>query len=49
MVNGEWPFIDREFRTVQEDHGIIIRLPSMEGVSENFGVKGEECHMETIP
>ena len=47
MVNGERPFIDGEFGVVREDHGVIIVLPSMEGMSEDFGVKGGGCHMET--
>ena len=46
MVNDEQLFIDGEFRVVQEDHSVIIGLPSVEGVSEDFGVKGGEYHME---
>ena len=49
MVNDKRSFIDREFRVVREDHGVIIELPSMEAVSEDFGVKRRECQMEIAP
>ena len=46
MVESERPFIVGEWRTVQEDHGVIIGLPSMEVVSKDSRVKGGECHMK---
>ena len=46
LLDGEQPFIDGEFRAVREDHGVIIRQPSMEGVAEDFGVKGGGFQME---
>ena len=49
MVNGEWPFIDGEFKAMRENHGIIIGLPSMEVGYEDFEEKRRECHMETTP
>ena len=48
-MEGERPFIGGEHRAVQEDHNIIIGQPSMEGLSEDRGVKGGGCQMETAP
>ena len=39
MVDGEWHFIDGEWRAVQEDHGVIIGHQSMECMSEALRVK----------
>ena len=47
MVNGERPFINREFRVMRVDLGVIIGLPSIEGVFEDFRVKRGECHIKT--
>ena len=44
-MEGERPFIDGEWRAVQEDHGVIIGQPSMEAMSEDFGVKGGGCQI----
>ncbi|GFZ03502.1 hypothetical protein Acr_16g0001260 [Actinidia rufa] len=43
MVEDEQFFIAGEWRAAREDHGVIIRVPSIEAVSENFRVKGGEC------
>ena len=40
MMEGEQFFIDGEWKVVREDHSVIIGLPSMKAVSEDFGVKG---------
>ena len=47
LVDGEWPFIDGEFRAVQKDSGVIIVQPSMKAVSEDFGIKGGGYQIET--
>ena len=48
-MDDEWSFIDEKFRALLKDLGVIIGQPNMEGVVEDFGVKGEECQMDTAP
>ena len=37
----------REFTVVREDHGVIIKQPSMEDVAKDFRVKQGEFQIET--
>ena len=46
MVEGKRPFIDREWKAVREDHGVIIGLPNMEAMFEDFAIKEGECQIE---
>ena len=48
LVEGERPFIDREWSAVRQDHGEIIRQLSMEGDPTDIEEKSEGCHMEVI-
>ena len=43
LVESERVFIDGEHRAVREDHDLIIGQSSIEGVTENFGVKKEDA------
>ena len=39
MIEGERLFIDGDYRVVQENHGVIIKQPSMKGVIKDFRIK----------
>ena len=46
LVDGEWPFIDREFIVVLADHSATIGRPNKEVVVEDRGTIGGEFQME---